>query len=93
MSERQAYIRADKPANQELTARAIGVLAAWMDIADDRDRVTVYPALAGAQSDDENARAWMWATLLIADVAQVDSVTLRALAATIFKGVQGVLET
>jgi hypothetical protein len=35
----------------------------------------------------------MWATLLIADVAQVDSVTLRALAATIFKGVQGVLET
>ena len=91
MSERQHYIRTDKPADQAMTAYAVRRIADWFDIADDRSVVTVYPNLGEDKTWQAIARAWMWAALLITDIAEVDSVTLRSLANSVSRGVQGEL--
>lgn len=89
MSERQHYIRSSVPADQNLTARAIKQLASWLDLADDHAMTTVYPEAVNGPDGQENAYAWMWAALLIADMGDVDSGKLNYLANSIACEVQG----
>ena len=89
VSERQNYIRADQPANQALTVLMMRRIADWFDIADDETIVTVYPEAFLDEGPMGTARAWMWAALLIADMADIPSAELRKVANSILLGVQG----
>jgi len=91
VTDRQNHIVTLKPINQELTAKALRKIAYALDQAD--EHVGTYMGFALSDSEDiaEVGIAWMWAALLIADTREVDSVTLRSLANSIFKGVQGEL--
>jgi hypothetical protein len=91
MSERQRYIRAEIPANQEFTAEALKRVASWLDLMDDHVMTTVYPGIAESRPAGPDALAWMWACILLADACDVPTEMLRTLANAIFKGVQGEL--
>src|SRR5271154_2200830 len=92
MTDRQKYIRADVPADQELTARALSRIADWLDLADDQEITTVYPTLPGIYGPVDAPHSWLWAALLIADTCDVPTHALRHIANTIFRGVQGTLD-
>lgn len=80
MTERSHYLRAEKAIDQRKTATALVRVADWLDIADSRSRVTVYPQLPNDVDHEETEEAWMWAALLIADACDFHSAALRMLA-------------
>ncbi len=91
VSERQQYIKSSRAMDQLDTATALFMIADTLDMADDQKNMWVNPIHALNNDYMKMAYAWMWAAYLIADTCEMDSVTLRALANKIFKGVQGVL--
>ena len=81
--QRKNYLRAAKPIDQRHTAYAIERLADWLDLADSASVTSVYPDIWQDTDKEETSYAWMWAALLIADMTEADSHTLRMLATAI----------
>jgi len=91
VSTRLDNIRIDRPINQELTANVLRIIAGAMDNADDGMSVVVRGLSTGPYFTQDDYYAWVYAAFLIADACEIDSVTLRSMARSIFKGVQGEL--
>jgi len=91
MSDRLRYIRPVTRADPSLVAAALRKVATALDSADDRQTFTLFASLTSSSEPADDMVAWSHAALLIADVADVDSLTLRAMAVSVDKGGQDVL--
>jgi hypothetical protein len=91
MSNRQQFIRPAVKADPAAVASCLRKVATALDAADDESDTVFYTGDQHTQSVSYLAHAWAQTALLIADKADVDSVTLRALAAVIDNGGQRVL--
>ena len=74
------FLRGGESYDTRLTGAALRRVADWLDIADSETRVSVYPDMSEAEDDHKLALAWSWAAVLLANIADVDSVTIRTLA-------------
>jgi hypothetical protein len=83
VSIREQYLRGGEIYNTHLTGVAIERIADWLDIADSRTRTSVYPDFTESETDHEEALSWCWAALLIANMVDADSRTLRELGTAI----------
>ena len=84
---REHYLRGGEVYNTSLTGDAIARIADWLDIADSKTRTAVYPEMPKAKTEHELCLAWCWAALLVANMVEADSATLRMLAQAI-KGIE-----
>ncbi len=91
MSDRLRYIEPVTRAFPEGIAEALRRTATALDNADDRRGTHWYASLISSNDGGDDALAWSQVALLIADVADVDSLTLRAMAISVDKGGQDVL--
>lgn len=80
MTERSNYFRGGEKYDTRVTGEAIKKVADMLDAADNRVPTTVYPEIYGYADMHEIALGWAWASVLIADMVDLDSATLRALA-------------
>jgi hypothetical protein len=80
---REQYLRGGEVYNTYLTGVAIERIADWLDIADSKTRTSVYPDLPEASNEHELALSWCWAGVLIANMVDADSRTLRELGTAI----------
>jgi hypothetical protein len=80
---REQYLRGGEVYNTYLTGVAVERIADWLDIADSKTRTSVYPNMSESANDHEEAVVWCWAALLIADILDADSRTLRDLGTAI----------
>ncbi len=91
MTNRLKFIRPDVKARPQIVASNLRKIAAVLDSADEHRECAFYAGYMTGEAVRSTAIAWSQTALLIADMADVDSVTLRAMAATIDKGEQHVL--
>jgi hypothetical protein len=80
VSERSNYFRGGEKYDTRATGMAITKVADMLDAADNRVPTSVYPEIYGIEDVHTVALAWSWAALLLADMAEIDSSTLRQLA-------------
>jgi hypothetical protein len=93
MSERQRYIHLAHKSRPEDVAGALTRIANILDHADERKEITFYAGRTDAFELPELVKTWAHAALLIADIGNVPTTTLRATAAAIWKGEQDALFT
>jgi len=91
VNHRLEHIRIDRPINQELTSNVLRIIAGALDNVDDGLSVAIGVQDGWPVTDYDYFYAWVYAAFLIADACEIDSVTLRSMARSIFKGVQGEL--
>ncbi len=72
-------------------AKAIAQVREALDRADYSAPVIVAPTLGGNITIVEQCYAWMMAAMAIADLTEIDSMTLRSLQNDIWRGEQDVL--
>lgn len=77
---RESYLRGGEKYNTQITGDAIRKVADILDAADNHVPSTVYPEMYGHEDMHEIALGWTWAAVLIADMTDADSRTLRSLA-------------
>jgi hypothetical protein len=80
MTVRDAYLRGGQQFDTRVTGQAIKRVADMLDLADSRTRTAVYPEIHGYDDMHEIAVGWCWAAVLIADICDIDTATLHALA-------------
>lgn len=88
---RLANIYVQQAHDHESIARALLRIGRLLDDADEGKRVEAHPVLNPDDGWDRTATAWMIAAILIADRCEIDSMTLTAMAASVFKGEQDAL--
>lgn len=91
MTDRLRFIKPAVQAHPHDVARALRKVATVLDWADDGRQSRFYTGELGDESVSNLAHAWAQTALIIADKADMDSVTLRAIATTIDKGEQNAL--
>ena len=91
MTDRLRYIKPAVPADPALVAAALRKIATALDAGDDKREIVFYSPISSSNDLVSYMMAWSQAALIIADMADVDSVTLRAMAVTIDKGEQHAL--
>ena len=91
MSQRRAHISPAIKVSPAAIHQAISQVAQVLDLADYHADSVISAYLTAADSLPEQAYAWMMTAILIADIAEVDSMTLRSLQNTIHKGTQDAL--
>jgi hypothetical protein len=79
-SRRLEYIKSTAPVDPVLVAAGIRRLRRALDEADDDYGSAIHPHLGRAATYEQCAAAWMHVALAIADTAEIDSVTLNAMA-------------
>jgi hypothetical protein len=75
----------------EAIAQAVAAVASVLDLTEYPAEVLASAYLSSALGVVEQGYAWMMAAILIADVCEIDGMTLRALQTSIWKGCQDVL--
>jgi hypothetical protein len=75
----------------EAIAQAIAAVASVLDLTEYPAEVLASAYLSSALGTVEQGYAWMMAAILIADVCEIDGMTLRTLQTSIWKGCQDVL--
>lgn len=88
---RLANVYVQQAHDHESIARALLRIGRLLDDADEGKRVEAHPVLNPDDGWDRTATAWMIAAILIADRCEIDSMTLTAMAASVFKGEQDAL--
>jgi hypothetical protein len=91
MSARQEYVRLCCKVNPNLVAMACRRIQRVMDYADDQKTITLLCDIAPAHNYTDSAHVWMAVALLLADTAEIDSVTLNSIANSLSKDTQDVL--
>ena len=85
MTDRLRYIKPDNEADPGLVARALRLVATAMDSADDKTEHLWLTSITEDTTAFADATAWRDVALIIADMADVNSVELRGMAVTIDK--------
>ena len=88
---RLANVYVQQAHEHEMIARALLRVGRLLDDAEAGKRVEAHPVLNPDDGWDRTATAWMIAAILIADRTEIDSMTLTAMAASVFKGEQDAL--
>jgi hypothetical protein len=91
MSPRKDHVMPAVRVSPRVIAQAVAVVCKVLDFTDYDVDFVVSAHLTHASPGPEQAYAWMMAAILIADVAEVDSMTLRELQNSIYKGSQNAL--
>lgn len=91
MSHRSNHLSPAVKVRPEAIAQAIDSVRAALDATDYHADTVVSAYLSSATSLPEQAYAWMMAAILIADIADVDSMVLRHLQTSIWRGTQDAL--
>jgi hypothetical protein len=91
MSVRQEYMRLCCKVDSNLIATACRRLRRVMDYADDQKAVTLLCDIPPDHNYFNSAHTWMAVALLLADTAEIDSVTLNSIANSVSKDTQNVL--
>jgi hypothetical protein len=88
MKERKDRISPAVQVEPELIYRALDSLRECLDLADYQADVVMAIRLSSNVTVVELAYAWMMTAVLVADVTEIDSMTLRSLQNKVWKGVQ-----
>lgn len=80
------------PPNPESIYYAICQIRTTLDSLDEGSRPYISSGLLPCKTTRDDARAWMFTALLLAHIAEIDSMTLDALANDIWKGRQDALD-
>lgn len=89
---RAGRVTAAIPPDPELIYAAIQRARALTDRIDNGQDGYLHATLNSSSTGREDARAWAWACVLIIDVCEIDSMTLNALANSVWKGRQDALD-
>jgi len=88
---RTGHIIAAAAPNPEHIYKALMTAATALDITDSGGIPYMSSWVSGADGTREDARAWMFACLLLMDRCDIDTVTVKAIANDVWKGVQDAL--
>jgi len=79
------------PPIPEHVYKALMTACTALDVVDNGGTPYVSTSVAPSGIGNENARAWMFACLLLMDRCDIDTMTVKAIANDVWKGVQDAL--